>query len=197
MAKTMKAPIAMKGAQLVDFKGRMLNHIEMIYRPGERSLVGKVFQALGCGVIETGGTYLLLPIGPGETDSLNNIAYASEVTKEQWAFEQELAKQLKTNPALSAAYKGYDQKFRKEPQLTTHFGIRYPSFAKLEAQLQHIRTGLPPEIRGRLEICSVFRPGDPGSLSNTIIQAFVKTDVVVAGLLTLGQHIELQAQQLE
>ena len=34
MAKTMKAPMAMQGAQLVDFKGRMLNHIEMIYRPG-------------------------------------------------------------------------------------------------------------------------------------------------------------------
>ena len=38
----------------------------------------------------------------------------------------------------------------------------------------------------------MFAPGDPGSLTDTMIQAFVHTDVVAAGLLLLGQHFELQ-----
>ena len=34
----------------------------------------------------------------------------------------------------------------------------------------------------------------PGSYTDVMVQAFVKTDVVAAGLLALGQHVELQWQ---
>ena len=40
----------------------------------------------------------------------------------------------------------------------------------------------------------VFRPGDPGAYTDTMVQAFVRTDVVAAGLLAFGQHVELQYQ---
>lgn len=49
-----------------------------------------------------------------------------------------------------------------------------------------------PELAGRIQLSAVFAPGDPGSLTDTMIQAFVHTDVVAAGLLVLGQHFELQ-----
>jgi len=47
-------------------------------------------------------------------------------------------------------------------------------------------------LAGRVAVAGVFRPGDPSAVTDTMIQAFVWTDVVAAGLLTLGQHIELQ-----
>jgi hypothetical protein len=40
----------------------------------------------------------------------------------------------------------------------------------------------------------VFRPGDPGSYTDMMTQAFVRTDVIASGLLAFGQHIELQWQ---
>ena len=41
-----------------------------------------------------------------------------------------------------------------------------------------------------------FRPGDPGSYTDFIMQSFIKTDVAASGLITFGQHIELQAQRI-
>ena len=38
----------------------------------------------------------------------------------------------------------------------------------------------------------MFRPGDPGSVSDKVAQAFVSVDTFAAGLLTFPQHIELQ-----
>ena len=78
-------------------------------------------------------------------------------------------------------------------QRTTHFGIRLASVEALEQLLARIRSLPDPELEGRLELAAVFRPGDPGALSDTLIQAFVRTDVCAAGLIRLGQHIELQA----
>ncbi len=49
-------------------------------------------------------------------------------------------------------------------------------------------------LAGRVSVSGVFRPGDPGSYTDTMAQAFVRTDVIASGLLTFGQHIELQWQ---
>jgi hypothetical protein len=51
-----------------------------------------------------------------------------------------------------------------------------------------------PELAGRVSVSGVFRPGDPGSYTDTMVQAFVRTDVIASGLLTFGQHVELQWQ---
>ncbi len=173
--------------------GRALNHVELVYRPGERALAGKLFQALGCNVIETGGTYLVCPVNPGSQDMGNNVFYASEVTPEQWRFEQALQKQLSAESPVASRFATFSEHMRRTPQRTTHFGIRFPTVKMLDETLERIESGLEPELRGRLGVSGVFRPGDPGSLTDTLIQAFVKTDVVAAGFVSLGQHIELQA----
>ena len=36
---------------------------------------------------------------------------------------------------------------------------------------------------------------DPGSYTDLVMQAFIKTDIAASGLLAFGQHIELQAQR--
>ena len=43
-----------------------------------------------------------------------------------------------------------------------------------------------------MKLAGVFRPGDDGSVSEELVQAFVSTDVVAAGMLAFPQHIELQ-----
>ena len=181
--------------RLIDGQGRLLNHVELLYRPGERQLTGQVFEILGCGVVESGGPYLVIPIVEGSDDTTNNVIYASEVTPEQWRFEQMLQSRLANEPELAGAYEGYAELLRREPQRATHFGIRFPAQQRLEETVDRIRGGLGPDLQGRLEVSAVFYPGDQGALSPTLIQAFVKTDVFAAGLITMGQHVELQAVQ--
>jgi hypothetical protein len=180
---------------LLNYKGRLLNHVEMVYRPGERHLVTKLFTALGCQVTDSGAPHLYISVGARDKHGLNNSLYASEVTREQLALEEQLQQALQGESPLAAAYAGYDDKFRRHPQLTSHFGIRFPSFDKLEETLAHLENDLDPELKGRVQVKGVFRPGAPGSYTDLVMQVFIKTDIAASGLLTFGQHIELQAQR--
>ncbi len=181
-------------SQLVDEKGRFLNHAELVYRPGERKLVPRVFEALGCIAVETGGPYLVIQIDPSQGDLINNVLYASEVSAEQWEFETLLQQELGRSREFAAAHRAYDSLRAAQPQRTTHFGIRMASVTELEQTLERVGSLKDPELEGRLEISGVFRPGDPGALSDALIQAFVRTDVCACGLISFGQLIELQAQ---
>ena len=69
---------------------RRLNHMEMLYRPGERALAGRVFELLGMRVVDTGGEWLYAFVDSNVDDYANNACYASEVTPEQLALEHAL-----------------------------------------------------------------------------------------------------------
>jgi hypothetical protein len=165
-----------------------LNHVELVYRPGERELAKRVFEVLGFRPVDRGGTWFTTFVAGGGSDWSNNVLYASEVTPEQWAFEQSLAEQGVERDA-------YIDRLRLEPQRSCHFGIRVAGQDTLEAACERVsRAGAGGELAGRIRLAGVFRPGHPGTVVDTMVQAFVWTDVVASGLLTLGQHIELQWQ---
>jgi hypothetical protein len=174
--------------------GRALNHVELVYRPGERALAGRVFELLGCRPHDRGGTYLTSFVEPSEGDFVNNTVYCSEVTPEQWRLECALTDALAAESPVAAAAMAYLDRLRREPQRSTHFGIRVPDREAYDGVLEAVRDAgaHDPELAGRIQLSAVFAPGDPGSLTDTMIQAFVHTDVVAAGLLVLGQHFELQ-----
>ncbi len=114
----------------------------------------------------------------------------SEVTAEQWAFEQWLSPLVKEQGGHQ--YEEYLNQLGVGPQHYTHLGIGLKSLDSWEdrvAKLQSLRN-TDPELAERLKVASVFRPGDPGSYG--LYQAFIRTDVFAAGLLTLGQTIEVQ-----
>ena len=180
--------------ELVDAHGQLLNHVELVYRSGERKLVAKVFETLGCSVVETGGPYLVIQVSATSGNFLNNVLYASEVTAAQAQLESALEDQLVGGGAVASAFRAYEEQGRREPQRTTHFGIRMPSVDDLEKTLARIESLDCAELDGRLEVAGVFRPGDPGALSDALIQGFVHTNVFASGLVSLGQYIELQAQ---
>lgn len=168
---------------------RMLNHVEMAYRPGERELAKLVFELLGCEHRDSGGPFLSVRVDPATGDFLDNAIYASEVTPEQWGFEQTLARSLD-----GEAGRSYLELLARAPQRAFHFGIGFAALESWEAAVARIADAGDnhPELGGRIGVRAVFRPGDPGSFGDTFVQAFVHTDVVAAGFLTIGQHIELQ-----
>jgi len=173
---------------MTDIAPHALNHVELVYRPMERDLARRVFEVLGCHPVDRGGTWFTTFVAAGGADWSNNVLYASEVTPEQWAFEQALP----TGTPERLAYLG---RLQREPQRSCHFGIRLADEATLDATCARVRqAGSEGELCGRIRLAGVFRPGDPGAVAETMVQAFVWTDVVAAGLLTLGQHIELQWQ---
>jgi hypothetical protein len=176
--------------------GRALNHVELVYRPGERDLAAKVFELLGCRPHDTGRTYLTSFVEPSEGDFVNNAVYASEVTPEQWQLECALTNALAESGPVAVAARTYLDRLREEPQRSTHFGIRVPDRDRFDAVIEGLRDAADhdPDLAGRVRVSAVFAPGDPGSITDTMIQAFIHTDVVAAGLLVLGQHFELQYQ---
>ena len=187
-------------ASLTEYQGRLLNHVEVLYQRGERDLAVRLFEALGCTVVDTsrdagtGSTIMCVYPEETEQDRLNNVIYLSEVRQPQWELEQVLAGRVRDDAELRAALERYDTKARTAPHGITHFGLRYPSFEALEEVIDQLQHGLPPELEGRVVVDPV-RPGDARSMTDELIQAFVRTDVVCAGLFAFGQLIELQAQR--
>lgn len=172
-----------------------LNHVELVYRPGERALALEVLEVLGCTTADSGGIWARGLVDPGRValaaDS-NNVLYVSEVPPEQWALEEGLREAMGSG-TLGSARHAFDERLRREPQRSAHFGIRLPDRVTFDARLEAVRDAAEqPELAGRLGVAGVFFPGDPGAVSPGLAQAFVWTDVVAAGLLVFGQHVELQ-----
>ncbi|HVM64186.1 MAG TPA: hypothetical protein VMU14_04940 [Acidimicrobiales bacterium] len=186
---------------LTDYPGRLVNHVEVLYQRGERELAQRFFELLGCTVVDTatdsgmGSSILLVYPEPTCQDRMNNVVYLSEVRQPQFELEQVLRARISSDPELRDAIASYDHKARNEPHGTAHFGLRYASFEDLEVVISRVEDDLPPEMAGRVEITAV-RPGDPRSFTDELIQAFVRTDIVCAGLFPFGQLIELQAQRV-
>jgi hypothetical protein len=175
---------------------RQLNHVEFVYRPGERELAKRFFELWGCAVTDRGGTFFTACIDSSVHDFMNNCIYASEVTPEQWAFEIALQATMQ-DEVVAVANRRYRERLSREPQRSCHFGIRFLDLERLESALERVAAAgnKDPDFVGRVALSGVFRPGESGSYSDTLVQAFVRTDVVASGLLTFGQHIELQWQQ--
>jgi hypothetical protein len=184
--------------QILDYTGRIVNHLQTFYEPGEQHLAVKLYEALGCRVSNTtfGEGGLVIHVEPDEDDLVNNVIYAGEVSPVQWQLEQELRGALGEREALATAFATYGAQCKDQPESVTHFGIRYTSFAKLQQALKQLEEDLDPELQGRLNVAQVSHlPAGTAFLTEDVISAFVVTDVIAAGLLTLGQTIELQAQR--
>jgi hypothetical protein len=171
-----------------------LNHVEMVYRPGERDLAARVFDLLGMRVIDNGGEWLFALVDPSVGDARNNACYASEMTPQQWTLEQSLASAMTLGDSeVGTAAQVYADTVRAEPQHSFHFGIRYLERERFDATLARFRAADDdPDLAGRATLLGVYDPKEPGAYAPGMFQAFVRTDVVAGGLLALGQLIELQ-----
>ncbi|MGF7237482.1 MAG: hypothetical protein ACQSGP_21340 [Frankia sp.] len=176
-----------------------LNHVELLHRPGEGQLAVQLFETLGCTVVDiskelgSSSTYIGVFPGAGQSDTLNNVLYVSEIRDPQQQIEDVLERRAKDDGELRAALEQYDQA-RKKPGHVMHFGLRYPSFEELTTVIDRLGHSLPAELAGRVTVYPPF-PIGLQALATEVLQVFVHTDVVGLGFYPFGQLIELQAQR--
>jgi hypothetical protein len=189
-------------SRLADYHGRMVNHVETLYQTGERELATRFVQTLGCTVVdtettvETGSTILYAFPDPKEQDRLNNVVYISEIRPQQQALEDALRPLLRGESTVAKAFEAYVDRALTRPHGVPHFGIRYPSFESLEETLEVLGEQIQGDFKDRVRFSQIVRPDDGSSMTGELIQAFIFTDVIVSGLFSIGQLIELQAQEL-
>jgi hypothetical protein len=174
---------------------QQITHSECIYAPGDGPLVEDLFKTLGFNVIKVDPyPYIIAQVQPDVQDVMTNCIYASELTPVQQAFEKTLREQLESSPGFRSAAKEWEDDFRNDPQRSVHFGFRYETREDLEATVERLReaTGPGKPLEGRVLVTGVYFPGDPGSITDTMAQAFIWTDIFASGILTFGQHLEMQ-----
>jgi hypothetical protein len=182
------------------WNGRGLNHLEVLYQPGERALAVKFAMMLGCAVVETeqvnetGSTYMCVHPEPDDRDMVNNVLYLSEIRPAQRDLEAALNRQVASDATLASALEAYRTKARSRPHGIPHFGLRFPSFESIEPVLEALEHCDDPQMKDRISL-HVVRPDNAQALTADLIQAFVYTDIIATGLFPFGQLIELQAQR--
>lgn len=183
---------------------RMLNHLELAYAPGERALARQLLEGLGFRVVDpqtdpipenlgpAAAPYLIVYLDSDSDDVFDNVLYASEVHPDQWRLECALRERMEDDPELGELHRAVHDATTRLPQAMTHFGIAYPSAEAVEAAVERLAS--TPELAGRITLSDVYTPGQPGAVDDRVVQAFVYTDVIGAGLLLGGQQIELQVR---
>ena len=99
---------------------------------------------------------------------------------------------------------------RRKPDSNGHVALRFRALADVEDALRRIgaddalvgRVDVltfrpadpPPELASRLDTSDVFARATPVGYLRTGVQAFLLTDVVSTGLLSLGQGFELNVE---
>ena len=177
--------------------GAVLSHTEAIYRPGDRELAVAFFEALGCRTYDTdtlslsGKTYISVHPDPAER-GLDHVIYLSEMTAEQRQLEHVLRSRLEVDAEVASARSQYHKLATEKPFGLSHIAIRYPDFPSLERVLDGLDDRLTPEMKRRSTL-RVFRPGDSEDITWESVQAFIYTDIAVAGITVFGQIYELSA----
>jgi hypothetical protein len=181
-----------------DYSGNLFSHVAAVYRPGERDIAVEFVEALGCiatdmaANADSGSPYISVHPNRDDRDPLNNVFYLSQMMPQQMALEHALNAQLASEPALRDAHAAYGEAALASPASMPHFALNFPSMAAIEPVLDRLN-GLRPELAERVRM-RVFRPGAPDAMGSDCIIAFVYTDIIVSGLGTFGQLIELQGR---
>ena len=182
---------------IAQYRGNLLNHIEALYRPGDRELAVELATAMGCAVSDTGfkgdrrSTFLAIHPNPDDRNPQNNAFYLSEVTEEQLRLETLLKAAVVNDGRLQDALAGYRDKVRSRPFGVPHFGLRYRRAQEIEAAEQRLAAA-SSALKSRIQV-RIFRPEHADAVTE-IVQAFIYQDVIVSGAFLLGQLIEMQCQ---
>jgi hypothetical protein len=174
---------------------RTISHTECVYTPGEADLVQTLFETFGFAVTRRpGSAFMTAHIEPTDASLLNGCMYASEELDAQRALEDALDAVCDASPAMRAAVERWNEEVRLEPERAFHIGFRCADRDDFVATIDRVRAAGEPDgaLAGRVRVNGVRYPGDPGSITDTMAQAFVWTDLVGLGVRTFGQLFELQ-----
>ena len=187
--------------KIADYKGGLLNHLETLYRPGDRALAIELVEALGLTVIDTGfvneagSTYLAAHPNGDDRDRTNNVILLSEMLPSQAAIEARISRLIAADAELAQAFDDYAGKARTDPFGTPHFGLRYPSEDALAPVLDRLRNGLSAALEPRVSVNELPPLEEKVEGFPDIRQVFVYTDVFGVGGAAYGQLLELQVER--
>jgi len=138
---------------------RRISHAEPVHRPGERDLAGRLFEQLGCRVVDGGGAFFSARVEPGITDRVTNVHHAFEVTPEQWAFQQAVFG-TGTDARTVAARTSWEARLREDPQHSFHLGRGLPTEEALTRTLDGIRAAgaADGDLAGRMRSAASSAP---------------------------------------
>jgi hypothetical protein len=186
---------------IAEYHGKLLNHVEALYRPGERKIAIELAEALGCAVTDTGfkgdgvDTFLAVHPNPDDRNPQNNVFYISQIRPQQQAVEDRLRRLIDEDGEFSVLLDKYRNEARTKPFGIPHFALRYPSGQAVEEVAARIDASLKKKLKDRLHF-RIFRPGDSDAAGDHLIQGFLYQDVIVSGSFVMGQLIELQTQSV-
>ncbi|MBV1686162.1 hypothetical protein KRR38_00355 [Novosphingobium sp. G106] len=184
---------------IAQYAGNLLNHVEALYRPGERELAIELVEALGCAVTDTGfkgdgvDTFLAVHPNPDDRNPNNNVFYISQIRSNQLAVEERLRRLNEEDSEFAALLENYRQEACTKPFGIPHFALRYPSSQDVDDVSKRINASLKHRLKDRLHL-RIFRPGDADAAVCSLTQGFLFQDVIVSGSFLMGQLIELQTQ---
>lgn len=182
-----------------EYRGQLLNHLEAVYRPGDRRLAREFLTALGLYVEDysvpepDGDTMLGIHFEAADRDATNNIIFLHKMSAPQAAFDTLLQARLADDAALADAYAQFLDTVKHYPGATPHFGIRYRSKEALDAVIDRLGA-VSDDLKQRVSVSEMpphpTRPGMPD-----IRQVFVQSDVISTSPAGFGQTIELQVER--
>ena len=187
--------------KISEYRGNLLNHVETLYRPGERDLAIRLAEALGCTISDTGfkgdgsETFLAVHPNPSDPNPQNNAFYMSPMRPEQEALEDHLRQLSGKDGDFKRRLEAYRAAARTKPFGVPHFALRYSSGKAVQDAADRISAALASKLGDRLHL-RVFRPGDADAAVDDLVQGFLHQDVIVSGSFLYGQLIELQSQPL-
>jgi hypothetical protein len=160
-----------------------LNHVEMLYKPGERDAARAFFETLGFQVDDfpPGGQWLAVTVDPEGGIGVDNVMYANEPTPAQRNFEAAFEQAVANDPHLAETLERYRNIRRERPQYVFHFGASLPSHEEWETRTSRMEEAnrSHPLLKGRVHV-KRSEPGDPGALG-PMSQAFIYTDILACG----------------
>lgn len=183
--------------RIADFDGSLMNHLNTVYRPGERGLVIELAKALGLTVVEIplSETHSMIAghMNADDPDILNNVVYFFEMSPTQAKLEAAIRDQLESDPDLQAAVADYHATAVQQPDSTPHIGLQLRSNEQLDAIVQNLRN-LDAPLNHRVKVTEMPPYGVVADFPD-MRQVFVHTDVFTAGSGAYGQVIELQVER--
>ena len=195
-----------------------IGHVAMHYRPGDEAPARRLFELLGCTLVDNGPDpgndgFCSIVVSGDDWNYVDDMLYLSKASAQQVALDDAVADALGAggddqHPALTA----WEDLRGEWPETATHVGIRFRSLDDVERAVAAVqsagapggelegrvsvswfraRKGKLPEIDARMEASPVFGDDDRSAFSDFGVQCFVRTNLFAAGLLTFGQLIEL------
>jgi hypothetical protein len=197
--------------------GSALGHMALHYGPGDEQPARRMLELIGCTLVDNGPKpgsdgFCTVLIDQGSANYADNIMFLSRISDGQLKLEEAITAGLNAAPkGEDDAVAAYRDKTLASPEIISHIGIRYSSFAALEEAIgaleeaakpggelegriqvtKHIRLGLDPAIDERIAASPVFANDTQPAFADYWLQCFVRTDLCGFGILAFGHTFEL------